>query len=72
MVPLQSSNGGKMAEKVTVAAFKNDELCDFLENGISDMDVINAVEKSFASVKTDFDVGWRENLLGDIRKEYCA
>lgn len=72
MVPLQSSNGGKMAEKVTVAAFKNDELCDFLENGISDMDVINAVEKSFASVKTDFDVGWRENLLGDIRKEYCT
>ena len=72
MVPLQASNSDKIAENVTVAAFKNDELCDFLENDIRDTDIIRAVEKSFMSVKSDFDTEWRGNLLCDIRKEYYA
>ena len=72
MVPLQASNSEKMAEKVTVAAFRNDELCDFLENEVRDVDIIHAVEKSFATVKFDFDTRWRGDLLSDIRKEYHA
>ena len=69
-VPLQASNSGKIAENVTVAAFKNDELCGFLENGVRDFDIIKAVEKSFSSVKSNFDTEWRGNLLSDIEGRY--
>jgi hypothetical protein len=61
-VPLQASNSKKIAENVTVAAFKNDELCGFLENGVRDIDIIKAVEKSFSSVKSNFDTEWRGNF----------
>ena len=60
----------KIAENVTVAAFKNDELCGFLENGVRDFDIIKAVEKSFSSVKSNFDTEWRGNLLSDIEGRY--
>lgn len=71
-VPLQASNSTKKAEKVVISAFKNEEICSFLENGVSDMDIIDAVENSYAGIQSSFDCNWRGEMLREIQSSYAS
>lgn len=71
-VPLQASNSNKKTDKVVISAFKNEELCNFLENGISDTKILNAIESSYSAIQSNFDTNWRGNMLNDIQASYKA
>jgi len=71
-VPLQASNSNKKTDKVVISAFKNEELCNFLENGISDTRILNAIENSYSTIQSNFDTNWRGNMLNDIQASYKA
>ena len=69
-VPLQASNSDKKTDKVVISAFKNEELCNFLENGISDTKILSAIENSYSMIQSNFDTNWRGNMLNDIQASY--
>lgn len=66
-VPLKSSKGSKnYASNVTVMPLKNLELISLLNNNISLQSLISSVHQSFSSLQTDFNIQWREDILGSI------
>lgn len=71
-VPLQATDCRKISNKVIISAFKNEELCQFLKDGVLDRDVIKAIENSFMQERSYFNPNWRINMLREIRPKYSV
>lgn len=66
-VPLQSSrNRGEFTDTVTIMPVKNEEISNMLDNGVDDKEFLNNIKESFNQLSTNFNMGWRKEILEDI------
>jgi hypothetical protein len=66
-VPLKSSReANKFAESVTIMPLKNEELAKMLLNGMDETGLLTNIKESFNKLSTDFNMGWRDEILAHI------
>lgn len=65
-VPLESSSTGKITDHVVIMPFTNDELCAFIERGVNDVAILQAIRASYNEIDSSFDNDWRNKLLKGI------
>lgn len=65
-VPLESTSTGKITDHVVIMPFTNEELCVFLERGIDDATILQAILASYNEIDNTFDNNWRNKLLKGI------
>lgn len=65
-VPLESTSTGKITDHVVIMPFTNEELCVFIERGIDDTAILQAIRASYNEIDNSFDNNWRNKLLKDI------
>lgn len=65
-VPLKASNSEKQTDHVIIMPFTNEELCNFLEQGVKDSSIISAIHSSYNEISTDFNDHWRQDIMNTI------
>ena len=65
-VTLKSTQTGIKTEHVIIMPFKNEHICKFIEQGISDNRIISAIDKSFDEIKANFDDTWHSKILESL------
>lgn len=65
-VPLESTSTGKITDHVVIMPFTNEELCVFIERGINDTAILQAIRASYNEIDNTFDNNWRNKLLKGI------
>lgn len=63
LTPRQASNS-KMVDHIKIMSFTNDELCSFIEKGVTSRKIVEATNEGFAT--GNFNPGWRENIVSHI------
>lgn len=63
LAPREAANS-ILVDKVKIMAFTNNEICSFIEKGITSSKIINETNKTFLSA--DFSEGWRERVVNRI------
>ena len=69
-VTLRASNSDGMANHVVIMPIKNEELCAFLQNNITDKQILTAVGDSYDEIRNTFDDQWRNRILQTLSNEY--
>ncbi|GIN87571.1 AlwI family type II restriction endonuclease [Heyndrickxia sporothermodurans] len=62
-VPLKSSRGEEYTDLVTIMPLENKELANMLEKGVDDKAFIQEVRESFAEYASEFNLGWRSEIM---------
>ena len=65
-VPLKASNSEKQTDHVIIMPFTNEELCNFIEKGITDDSIIAAINSSYDEISTNFNDNWRQDIMSTI------
>lgn len=65
-VPLKASNSEKQTDHVIIMPFTNEELCSFLEQGVNDNSIIEAINSSYNQISTNFNDNWRQDIMSTI------
>ena len=65
-VPLESTSTGKITDHVVIMPFTNEELCVFIERGVDDTAILQAISASYNEINNIFDDNWRNKLLKGI------
>ncbi len=65
-VTLESSTTGEKTEHVVIMPFTNENICRFMESGISDTQIINKIEQSFDAIKANFDDTWHSKIIESL------
>lgn len=65
-VPLESTSTGKITDHVVIMPFTNEELCNFIEQGVNDGTILQAIQDSYNEIDRSFDNNWRNKLLKGI------
>lgn len=65
-VTLKSTQTGIKTEHVVIMPFKNEHICKFIEQGISDDQIISAIDKSFDEIKANFDDTWHSKIIESL------
>lgn len=65
-VTLESSTTGEKTEHVIIMPFTNENICRFMESGISDTKIIDRIEQSFDEIKANFDDTWHSKILDSL------
>ena len=68
-VTLRASNSDGMANHVVIMPIKNEELCAFLQNNITDKQILTAVDDSYDEIRNSFDDQWRNRILRTLSNE---
>lgn len=68
-VPLRSSNKNEIADLVKIFPLKNKELLYMLENNFTEKGLLRAIDDSYAELAGDFNLGWRDEILGRFEEE---
>ena len=67
MVPLKSSNSGKIVKGVAIMPLTSNELAKMLDDGIKSSSLISAIKNSFSGLQHSFDDNWREAIINEMR-----
>ena len=67
MVPLKSSNSGKIVKGVAIMPLTSNELAKMLDDGIKSSSLISAIKNSFSGLQHSFDDNWREAIINEVR-----
>lgn len=65
-VTLESSTTGEKTEHVIIMPFTNENICHFMESGVSDTKIITRIEQSFDEIKANFDDTWHSKILDSL------
>ena len=66
-VTLKSSSTGEKTEHVIIMPFTNENICQFIEGGISDDKIITAVDNSYDEIKANFDDTWHNKIIASLK-----